>query len=254
MDAEEIENLRVVFNKEHAKENPIPKGDWKTVWTELQKRFHSQCEKGRMECIAAHMMKKPVAPDSWEKNPEEWLSSLDIEAIEKEYMKVFPKYYFVGCVPIDFDKKSKTGSCIVSALCSMNIKSLYDKGYDKIGIVFNTDVSTGPGQHWIALFADLDPQFEYPRITYFDSYSHAPEAEVQRLMRRWKEQWDATKIHSKPTELTYNRTRHQYENSECGMYCIYFHLSCIVGLPMDKRISDDVMRSFRGMLFTIRKK
>ena len=143
MDAEEIENLRVVFNKEHAKENPIPKGDWKTVWAELQKRFHSQCEKGRMECIAAHMMKKPDAPPSWEKNPEEWLSSLDIDAIEKEYMKVFPKYHFVGCVPIDFDKKSKTGSCVVSALCSMDIKGLYDKGYDKIGIVFNTDVSTG---------------------------------------------------------------------------------------------------------------
>jgi hypothetical protein len=254
MDADEIENLRVVYNQEHSKEPPIPKKDWKSVWSELKRRFHSQCESGRMECIAAHMIRKPDAPPSWEKNPEEWLSSLDIEAVEKQYMKVFPKYYFVGCVPIDFDKKSSTGKCIVSTLCSMDIKSLHDKGYDKIGIVFNTDVSTGPGQHWIALFADLDPILEYPRITYFDSYSHPPEAEIQRLMRRWKDQWDSTKIHSRPTELTYNRTRHQYENSECGMYCIYFHLSCIVGLPMDKRIPDDVMRSFRGMLFTIRKK
>jgi hypothetical protein len=254
MDPEEIENLRVVYNREHSKESPIPSGDWKTVWSHLQKRFHQKCESGRMECIAAHMIKKPNAPPSWEKNPEEWLSSVDIEAIEKEYMRVFPKYHFVGCVPIDFDKQSKTGSCVVSALCSLNIKDLYDKGYDKIGIVFNTDVSTGPGQHWIALFADLDPDFEHARITYFDSYSHAPEPEIQRLMRRWKQQWDATGVHSKPTELTYNRTRHQYENSECGMYCVYFHLSCIVGLPMDKRISDDVMRSFRGMLFTIRKK
>lgn len=254
MDGEEIENLRIVYNKEHSGETPIPKGDWKTVWKHLQKRFHSKCETGRLECIAAHMLKKPNAPPSWEKNPEEWLSSLDIEAIEKEYMKVFPKYYFVGCVPIDFDKKSKTGSCIVNALCSLRIKDLYDKGYDKIGIVFNTDVSTGPGQHWIALFADLDPEFEYARITYFDSYSNKPEPEIQRLMLRWKEQWDATKIHENPTELSYNKTRHQYENSECGMYSIYFHLSCILGLPMDKRIPDDVMRSFRGMLFTIRKK
>ena len=254
MDAEEVENLRIVFNREHPKEPPIPKSDLKTVWNELQKRFHSQCEKGRTECIAAHLLKKPSAPSSWDKNPEEWLSSLDIEAIEKEYTKVFPKYYFVGCVPIDFDKKSSTGKCLVSTLCSLNIKSLYEKGYDKIGIVFNTDVSTGPGQHWIALFADVDPQYEYPRITYFDSYSHAPEKEIQRLMFRWKEQLDGMKLHSKPTELSYNHTRHQYENSECGMYCIYFHLACIVGLPMDKRIPDDVMRSFRGMLFTIRKK
>ena len=254
MDPEEIENLRIVYNQEHPNEAPIPNKGWKSVWTDLKKRFHSQCESGRMECIAAHMIKKPDAPPSWEKNPEEWLSSLDIEAIEKQYMKVFPKYYFVGCVPIDFDKKSSTGKCVVSALCSMDIKGLYNKGYDKIGIVFNTDVSTGPGQHWIALFADLDPILEYPRITYFDSYSHAPEIEIQRLMKRWKEQWDSTGIHTKPTELTYNKTRHQYENSECGMYSIYFHLSCIVGLPMDKRIPDNVMRSFRGMLFTIRKK
>jgi hypothetical protein len=254
MDEEEIENLRKVFNREHAKETPIPKGDSKTVWAELQKRFHSKCEEGRMECIASHMLKKPSAPKSWETNPEEWLSSVDIEAIEKEYTKVFPKYYFVGCVPIDFDKKSSTGKCIVSTLCSLNIKSLYEKGYDKIGIVFNTDVSTGPGQHWIALFSDLDRSYEYPRITYFDSYSHAPEKEIQRLMLRWKDQLDSMKLHNKPTELSYNKTRHQYENSECGMYCVYFHLSCIVGIPMDKRVPDDVMRSFRGMLFTIGKK
>jgi hypothetical protein len=254
MDAEEVENLRVVYNREHAKDNPISRGSSEAVWSELQKRFHAQCEKGRMECIAANMLGKPNAPDSWRKNPTEWLSSIDIQAVEKEFMNVFSKYHFIGCVPIDFDKKSNTGKCIVSALCSMNIKSLYDKGYDKIGIVFNTDVSTGPGQHWIALFVDLDPLFEYPRITYFDSYSHTPEKEIQVLMTRWKEQWDATKIHSKPMQLTYNATRHQYENSECGMYCVYFHLACIIGIPMDKRIPDDVIRGFRGLLFTIRKK
>ncbi len=254
MDADEIEHLRVVYNRKHAKNNPIPKGSSEQVWSELQKHFHSQCETGRLECIATHMMSKPNAPSSWDKNPEEWLSSIDIEAIEKQFMEVFPKYHFVGCVPIDFDKKSEVGKCIVSALCSLKIKDLYDKGYDKIGIVFNTDVSTGPGQHWIALFVDLDPDFEYPRITYFDSYSKQPEPEIKRLMQRWKEQWDATKIHSKPMEMSYNKTRHQYENSECGMYSVYFHLSCIVGIPMDKRIPDPVMRSFRGMLFTIRKK
>lgn len=36
-------------------------------------------------------------------------------------------------------------------------------------------------------------------------------------MRRWKEQVDALKVHPKPTELTYNKTRHQFKNSECGM-------------------------------------
>ena len=73
----------------------------------------------------------------------------------------------------------------------------------------------------------MGPEYEYPRITYFDSYSHKPEIEIQTLMNKWKEQWDETKINSKPTELTYNKIRHQYEDSECGMYCLYFHWCCL---------------------------
>jgi hypothetical protein len=131
----------------------------------------------------------------------------------------------------------------------MNIRDIYAKGKTKIGIVFNTDVSTGPGQHWIALYVDLNPLHEFARITYFDSYSHSPEPEIQRLMFRWKHQWDSTKIHKKPTRLTYNTTRHQYEDSECGMYCLYFHYCCLNQIPMDKTIPDFVMNSFRNVLF-----
>ena len=115
----------------------------------------------------------------------------------------------------NFDLKSKTGKCLVDALCSINLKDLEKQGKRQIGIVFNTDIHTGPGQHWMCVFCDLD----HPRITYFDSYAKRPEKEIQILMKRWKEQWDATKIHKKPMKLTYNKTRHQYENSECGMYC-----------------------------------
>lgn len=254
MDSDEVENLRLVYNREHPSESPIPKGSTEKTWTEIQRRMHSKCKDGMAACIVAGLMKKPRAPESWETNPEEWLSSLDIDAVEKEFMKMFPKYYYVGSIPIDFDKKSKTGSCIVSSLCSMDIRSLYKKGYRHIGIIFNTDVSTGPGEHWVALFADIGDEYEYPRITYFDSYSKSPEKEIQRLMQRWKGQLDDMKTHKEKTQLTYNKVRHQYENSECGMYSLYFHFCCLVGVPMESRIPDDVMNSFRGVLFSIGKK
>jgi len=254
MDEEEVENLRKVYNREHSDEPEIPAGPLKNVWGEIRKRLHEKCKAGTTECIIKSMMHKPKAPASWETKPDEWLSSIDIDNVEKEFGRLFKKYYYVGAIPIDFDKKAKTGSCIVSSLCSLNIKDLYDKGKKQIGIVFNTDVSTGPGQHWIALFADIDPEYEYARITYFDSYSKEPEPEIQRLMKRWKEQWDATGIHSKPMEMTYNKTRHQYQDSECGMYCLYFHYSCLLGIPMEKRVPDDVVRAFRAMLFSIGKK
>lgn len=254
MDEREVDNLRKVYNSEHPRELPIPAGSIKSVWAELRKRLHSKCSTGKPECISAKLITKSKAPSSWESNPEEWLSSVDIDNAEKEFMKVFKGYHYVGAIPIDFDKMSNTGKCLVSSLCSIKIKDLYDKGYDKIGIVFNTDVSTGPGQHWIALFADLSPEYEHARITYFDSYSKVPEVEIQRLMQRWKNQWDATGVHKKPTELSYNKTRHQYQDSECGMYCLYFHFCCLAGVPMEKRVPDEVVRSFRGVLFSIGKK
>jgi hypothetical protein len=254
MDEEEVENLRKVYNREHPSEPEIPQGSIKSVWGEIRKRLHDLCKAGTTECIIKSMINKPNAPDSWVANPDEWLSSIEIDDIEKEFVKLFKKYYYVGAIPIDFDKKNKTGSCIVSSLCSLNIKDIYDKGKRQIGIIFNTDVSTGVGQHWIALFADVDPEYEYARITYFDSYSKFPEPEIQRLMKRWAQQWDATGVHSKPTQLTYNKTHHQYKDSECGMYCIYFHYCCLLGIPMQERVPDEVVHAFRSMLFSIGKK
>lgn len=253
-DKDEVEHLRQVYNKEHSNEPPISQGEMHMVWGELKRRFSSHCKTGTAECILASMLSKPKAPDSWAVNPEEWLSSDDIDHVEKQFTKLFSKYHFLGTFPIDFDKKSETGKCLVSSLCSLDLKRLYTNGFTQIGIIFNTDVSTGPGIHWVAVFCDIGPEFEYPRITYFDSYSHKPEKEIQILMKRWRDQWLQANVHSQPMKLTYNKTRHQYEDSECGMYCLYFHLCCLLGISMEERIPDPVVRGLRGMLFRVDKK
>jgi len=250
-DAKEIENLRQVYNKENAGEPPIPKSNPDKVWKTIQYRLREKCDDGATECIIVSMLNKPKGPSTWRNNPEEWLSSINIDDLERKFQEIFPRYLYLGTIPIDFGKHSKTGECLVNSLCSMDIRSIYKKGFTQIGIVFNTDVSTGPGQHWIALFCDIRPELENPRITYFDSYAHKPEKEIQMLMKRWKEQWDSTKVHAKPMEVTYNKTRHQYEDSECGMYCLYFHLCCLVGIPMKDRIPDKVVRGFRSLLFKV---
>lgn len=253
-DTTEVDNLRKVYNKENPKENSIRAGDIGSVWKELKKRFHKKCKTGKPECIISSMLTKTPAPGSWKANPEEWLSTDEIDNLEKQFMVLFSNYYYVGSFPIDFDAKSETGKCLVSALCSMNIQDLYSKGYTQIGIVFNTDVSSGPGEHWISLFCDIGPELEFPRITYFDSYAQSPEKEIQILMKRWKQQWDSTGVHKKPMQMTYNKTRHQFQNSECGMYSLYFHFCCLMNMSMEERIPDDVVRGFRGMLFHVGKK
>ena len=251
-DDKEVENVRQVYNEEHPHERPIQAGASVKIWDEVKKRLHATCKSQRGECILAHLLLKPKAPSSWKINPEEWVSSDEIDDIERQFEKVFKEYKHIGTYPIDFDKHTQTGECLVSAICSMDIKSLYDKGHHQIGIIFNTDVSTGPGQHWIATFCDLRPELEYPRMTYFDSYAQKPEKQIQVLMRRWKKQWDASGIHSKPMKLSYNGTRHQYEDSECGLYSIYFHYCCLMGIPMEKRIPDEVVRGLRGLFFKIK--
>jgi hypothetical protein len=246
---EEIRHLRKVYNSEHPKESPIPDGTMDQIWNSLKDRFHSKCKSATTECVISHMLQRPKAPDSWITNPTDWLSSTDIERVEKSYERLFKDYKFLGCIPIDFDLKSKTGQCLVDVLCSIKLKDLYRKGKSQIGIVFNTDVHTGPGEHWIGLFCDIRPELEYGRVTYFDSYSQRPEEEVQVLMRRWKEEWDKTGIHDKPMEITYNTTRHQFKNSECGIYSLYFHYCCLNEIPMKDKIPDDVINVFRKLLF-----
>jgi len=246
---EEIRNLRTVYNSEHSKEQPIPDGTTEQIWNYLKERCHSKCKSGRPECIISHMMNRPKAPDAWMVNPTEWLSSVDIERAEKEFQRLFKHYIFLGCIPIDFYLKSPTGKCLVDALCSINIKNLYRKGKTQIGIVFNTDVHTGPGEHWIALFCDIRPELEQPRITYFDSYARKPEKEIQRLMKRWKDEWEQTGVHDKPMLTTYNKILHQFKDSECGVYSLYFHYCCLNGIPMDRRIPDDAINVFRRLLF-----
>jgi hypothetical protein len=253
LDTEEIERLRTVYNKEHPKEDPVEKGTPEEMWTNLQHRLHDECSTGSAECIVTSLMQKPRAPKQWAINRYEWLSSDDIDRVEQNYTELFPKYFFVGCIPIDFDLKSETQQCIVSTLCSMKLPELAKRGNEQIGIVFNTDPHDGPGEHWIALFCDVREELEYPRITYFDSYAHQPEAEIKTLMRRWKEQWDKTGKHKQGMKMTFNATRHQFKDSECGMYCLYFHHCCLMEIPMEERIPDEVVNAFRGLLFKMPK-
>jgi len=254
-DEEEVKRLCDVYNKEHPKEKAIScDADIDATWKELQRRLGSKCTTGRAECIVASLLRRPKAPKEWALNREEWLSSDDIDAVEKNYVDLFADYYYAGSVPIDFDLKDETRKCVVSTLCSMKLTELHKRGKHRIGIVINTDPHDGPGQHWVAVFCDIRPDLEYPRVTYFDSYATSPEPEIKTLMKRWKEQWDATGIHKNEMKMTFNKTRHQYKDSECGMYCIYFHYACVMNIPMDEKIPDDVINAFRNLLFTMPKK
>jgi hypothetical protein len=253
LDEDQVNRLKTVYEQEHPREPKLGGTTTEAIWTELQARLQAKCKTGRAECIVASLLKRPKAPKDWAVNRYEWLSSEDIDHVETNYADIFPDYFYVGSVPMDFDLQSETRQCLVSTLCAMKLPELFKTGKHRIGIVINTDPHDGPGQHWVAVFCDIRPELEYPRMTYFDSYAQSPEPELRTLMKRWKQQWDATKTHANGMKLTYNKTRHQYKDSECGMYCLYFHYACLTELPMGTKIPDDVINAFRNLLFRMPK-
>ena len=127
---------------------------------------------------------RPEKPSEWYQNHKAWLSTSDIQHVLLQYEDKYPEFFFVGPVPIDFDKRISKQKCISDELCKINIPDLYKEGKRYIGVVFNLDPHDAPGSHWVSLFADLKNGGVY----YYDSVGKFPKKEVVRLMQRMTKQ------------------------------------------------------------------
>lgn len=185
-----------------------------------------------------------------------WLSTEDIDQFLIRLMKLNPNFLSFRPVPIDFMKPHVGCQYIKSLdqnLClnRLNLKSLYQRGIRKIGIVFNTDPSTESGQHWIALFIDLNRR----EINYWDSYGTCPApSEITAFIETLKNQAQMIyqNNHAK-FMVNCNTIRHQYGDSECGVYCLYFIKKSLEDVSFDQIISniinDEQMNSMREEFF-----
>lgn len=192
----------------------------------------------------------PESPAEWKKNPNEWLSSVDIMKVMRQYEKAYKCFDFMGPTPINFDTKKLYGECVWEELCKFDIQKLIKKGKTKIGIIFNTDPDYKPGQHWISMFINVKKR----KIFFFDSTGDKPPSEVMELVKRIQEQGLNLK---KPIKFIFDSNEgieHQYGNTECGIYSIYF----IVHMLEDKVtehyikthiLKDEYMEEFRHIYF-----
>ena len=156
-------------------------------------------------------------------------------------------FKFFGAVPIDFDLKDNFGKCMLSELCNININELEERKIKRIGIIFNLDKHNESGSHWVAMYIDLNIN----EIYYFDSYGQQPPEEVNILAQRIQVQGD---INNKDIKFKINKVRHQFKNSECGVYCMYFITELIKGRTFEdvseKIIFDDEMNEKRGYFYS----
>ena len=186
-------------------------------------------------------------PKKWKENKNEWLNTLDIEVVMKQYEKKYKDFMFIGPVPIDFDKELHPGNCVINELCKLNLKKIKNNGKNKLGVIFNLDPHDKPGSHWVSMYADFDKLNE---IYYFDSYGLKEPTEVTKLMNRLKEHSENM---GNKTNIHVNNIRHQFKNSECGVYSINFILKLLEGNKFEdlkhNLIKDDEMEQNRHKLF-----
>ena len=88
-------------------------------------------------------------------------------------------------------------------------------------LVANTDVSTKPGKHWIAIYVDA-----YGRGEYFDSFGRAPPETFKHYLNKHCRVW------------TFNRRQLQsIVSSFCGYYCCFYCLFRCRGRDLNRIVN-----------------
>ena len=266
-DNETLHKLRDGWNMRHP-DARIETNDPKEIWTDLKQRFNGMCRNeacwmkqltGADPATVSSDTFAPEAPKSWIRDPDEWLSSEEIENVMKQYEDKFPTFEFLGPSPSDYSAPKLAGVCVWEELCNFSLKKYVDSGTHKIGVIFNTDPHTEDGSHWVSLFINIDATANGGTATandnyifFFDSTGDRPQKEIREFVKTVTQQGRALGIRFKYYE---NRKEHQKRNTECGMYALFMIVNLIEGTRTPEefmrgdRIPDSHMLEFRKEYF-----
>ena len=254
---EVLYKMRTIWNKRHP-DAMIKTKNLEEIWMKLGEYMNETCDreacwiksnlfKNEIEEKEGMEMFSPKSPESWKRNINEWLSSVDILKFMKQYEKAYHCFEFLGPSPIDFDTHVAYGKCVWEDLCNFKLSDTISRGKKKIGIVFNLDPHYKSGSHWVAVFINCNKKEVY----YFDSYGDRCPTDIRRFIRKVENQ--SQKMGKKYTYKS-NDYRHQYGNSECGMYCLYFITQLLKDASFskfNKRIPDKKMENLRYKYFNV---
>lgn len=192
-----------------------------------------------------------------------WLSTTNIDEVMAQYMSIHKDFIFLGGLPVDYDELPFIG------IHNLNFDEIYNKGFTKIGAIINTDPHTKSGQHWTALYADIAKS----QVYFFDSYGVQPDDRIRPFIERIASWCSQKHNHGKIREekckmmtkkggackyerimnVDFNRNRHQYKNSECGVYSLFFILKMLEGHKFEDIVNDKIpdqqMTDLRDKLF-----
>lgn len=186
----------------------------------------------------------PHAPLKWNKNIHTWLNSKDIRSKLNQYEEVYKGFKFIGPSPVDWFVKVNYNRCVCNNLCNLDLDKELNNNIEKIGIVFNLDPHYKKGSHWVVLFIKLREKEFY----YFDSTGYRCPIRIKKLYHKLNKD-NSYKFYSNFDVV------HQKNNSECGIYVIYFILDMLKNDDFEKfsnkkhLIRDNVMTEHRFLYF-----
>jgi hypothetical protein len=256
---EDLTKLKEMWNARHP-DKPITTTNSKQIWQQLKDYYASLCNKE--SCWIRQMTKNtkmekelleafaPESPKEWTKNPNEWLSSIDILEVMNQYEKKYKCFDFLGPSPIDYDTHKLRGECVWEELCHFDLEKQMKKGYNKFGVIFNLDPHYKGGSHWVSLFINVRKK----TIFYFDSAGEPCPSQIKKFVTMVIDQ--GAKLPN-PIKFHFDQNHpveHQYGNTECGIYSIFFIIHMledkITGHYLKTHVlKDEYMQKFRKVYF-----
>lgn len=173
-------------------------------WSEQS--FINQMKKSARDELEKYTFRPDGPQGKWE-----WLNTINIDDVLEQNEVTRRDFKFLGTVPVDFDKFEKFG------IKNLDYDKLISEGKTKIGVVFNLDEHDQPGSHWVSMYSDLLKGEVY----FFDSYGTRPDPRIRAFLRRVGKFCEG-KLGTENVIVDHNKIRHQYGNSECGVYSINF--------------------------------
>ena len=178
------------------------------------------------------------------------LSNIDIDGTLRKIAEKHKDFYHIPFQMRDF--KEAHGD-----LARINIaKDIFNRGYNKFGVVFNTDYSTGPGIHWYCVYGEKNEN--NITIEYFNSSGENPLDETMS--------WLCTLCHtlrrdipgSKINMIYSNGIKFQSDRHSCGVYSIIYIFFRVEGVSNKwlfdtNNLNDKFMHEARELLFLNKK-
>lgn len=194
---------------------------------------------------------RPKHPASWAQNPVAWLSTSDIEVVMQQYQRLHPDFAFLGVHPRDFASLDHTHGADIR---NVPLEQYIKKGIHHAGAVLNLDRNDQAGSHWVACFLSIDPARPLYGAYYYDSVARPPPHEIAAWMVNLRDRVQALDKRERKFELTYNKERRQFQNTECGMFAMFFLAVAMRNSCTFERICKDMgtdkdMAAMRHVMF-----